>query len=249
MRFYPGPFTLVIDPHYFRRAQPYNHGGQMEQTKDKQYTIPSTGYAFSHDDLIKALREIFPHGHSDYLPIAVGQLKLHSEKNHDYAAGGSPMGNFDRVSSILALYPGLNLSDRRVVALVYALKQLDAVLWGLAKRIVHKVEGLNERLGDIAVYANLVQCMNTEDARNLAIDRQFGVDLAKTGQDTKAYAAGGCTSGGSSPLRGAFANVNEIRKAPEGDREVSRVELSTKGLRDLSARDEAERCAEERRPR
>jgi hypothetical protein len=87
------------------------------------------------------------------------ELELHSEKNHDYAKGGSPLGNFERVSSILALYPKLSLSDQRVVALVYALKQLDAVLWGLSEDIEHKVEGLTERLQDISVYSKIVMCM------------------------------------------------------------------------------------------
>lgn len=122
----------------------------------------------SESDFIAAVRTVFPHGHEDFIPTTVAEMELHSIKNFDYASGGSPIGNFDRVSAILALYPGLNLADRRVVALVYALKQLDAVLWGLAKKIVHKVEGLNERLGDISIYAKLVICMNLEDARNKA---------------------------------------------------------------------------------
>ena len=119
------------------------------------------------------LRNLYPHGHPDFLPITLGELDLHSKKNHDYAAGGDPLGNFDRVASILALYPGLDLADRRVVALVYALKQLDTVLWGLAKRIVHKVEGLNTRLGDISVYAKLVMCMNTETERTVIQDAKI----------------------------------------------------------------------------
>lgn len=126
---------------------------------------------------IDALRTIFPHGHEDFLPTTVKELELHSLKNHDYAKGGSALGNFERVSAILALYPGLNLADKRVVALTYALKQLDAVLWGIAKGIAHKVEGLNERLQDIAVYAKIVMCMCTEEERNKEIDKQFGNDL------------------------------------------------------------------------
>ena len=113
-------------------------------------------------EVLADLREVYPHGHPQFLPITVEEIELHSNKNHDYAAGGDPLGNFSRVSAILALYPGLDLSDRRVVALIYALKQLDAVLWGLAKRIQHKVEGLNQRLQDISCYTKLVMCMNSE---------------------------------------------------------------------------------------
>jgi hypothetical protein len=106
------------------------------------------------------LREVFPHGHPEFLPTTLRELQLHSDKNHDYAKGGKPTGNFDRVAAILALYPNLKLSDPRVVALVYALKQLDAVLWGLSENITHKVEGLNDRLQDISTYSKIVQCMN-----------------------------------------------------------------------------------------
>lgn len=127
--------------------------------------------------ITRQLRGAFPYGHEDFLPTIVAQMELHSVKNHDYASGGSPLGNFERVSAILALYPGLNLGDKRVVALVYALKQLDAVLWGLAKNITHKVEGFVDRLNDIAVYANIVICMIKGDARSVAIDQQFGVGL------------------------------------------------------------------------
>lgn len=128
--------------------------------------------------VVEQLREVFPHGHPEFLPITIAEAELHSAKNHDYASGGKPTGNFDRVAAILALYPKLRLSDPRVVALVYALKQVDAVLWGLNENIKHKVEGLNERLQDISVYSKIVMCMNRDIAREAAdIDRQFGVDL------------------------------------------------------------------------
>ena len=113
---------------------------------------------------IKELRKDHPYGHPTFLPITLKEIQLHSDKNHDYAKGGNPLGNFDRVASILSHYPSLKLADRRVVALVYALKQLDAVLWGLNSNISHKVEGLNSRLQDVSVYAKLVQCMNEDDA-------------------------------------------------------------------------------------
>lgn len=117
--------------------------------------------------LNKELRQVWPHGHPSFLPITLRELQLHSDKNHDYAAGGTALGNFDRVAAILSNYPDLRLSDRRIVALVYALKQLDAVLWGINSGIVHKVEGLNERLQDISVYAKIVMCMNEEEANRL----------------------------------------------------------------------------------
>jgi len=113
----------------------------------------------SLEEVVATLREKYPFGHPRFLELTVQEAELHSEKNHDYAKGGDPLGNFDRVASILALYPGLDLSDRKVVALVYALKQMDAVLWGLSAKIQHRVEGFLPRLRDISVYSKIVMCM------------------------------------------------------------------------------------------
>lgn len=107
------------------------------------------------------------HGHPYFYEIAKQEIDLHNEKNHDYAKGGDPLGNFKRVGAILGLYPGLDPSDPKVVAAIYALKQWDAVLWGLAQKIEHKVEGLHGRLQDISVYAKLDRCLlyDEEQAR------------------------------------------------------------------------------------
>ena len=105
----------------------------------------------------------FPYGHKRFVPIMRDLMKLHSDKNHDYASGGDPLGNFKRVAAILALYPGLDPSHPVVVALTYALKQVDAVLWSLAKNIKAKVEGRGKRLDDIAVYAVLARILDEEE--------------------------------------------------------------------------------------
>lgn len=107
------------------------------------------------------------YGHPYFHQIAAEETDLHNQKNHDYAKGGDPLGNFKRVSAILALYPGLDLNDPVVVAIVYALKQWDATLWGLAQKIDHKVEGLHGRLQDVSVYAKLARCLlkDKEDAK------------------------------------------------------------------------------------
>lgn len=109
--------------------------------------------------------ELFPFGHTKFGEITLKELQLHSDKNYDYSSGGSPLGNFERVSTILGLYPNLKLNDQKVVALTYALKQLDAVLWGLNSSIEHKVEGLASRLQDISVYAKIVQCMILDEQK------------------------------------------------------------------------------------
>lgn len=120
------------------------------------------------DAAIAAIREIYPHGHPSFLPTTVREIELHSNKNHDYASGGDPMGNFNRVAAILGLYPDLKISDPRVVALTYMLKQLDAVLWGLNANITQKVEGIRDRMGDVSVYAKIVMCLDEDHAKAAA---------------------------------------------------------------------------------
>lgn len=110
------------------------------------------------EKLLKSLAEEFPHGHPEFLPMMVEKLKLHSDKNHDYAAGGRPLGNFERVAAIFALYPGLRLNDPVVVMLTYAMKQIDATLWGISAGIEQKIEGPVERLGDVLVYSGIAIC-------------------------------------------------------------------------------------------
>jgi len=116
------------------------------------------------DEMILDLREQYPHGHQRFIPISLEEMELHSKKNHDYAAGGNPLGNFERVSFILSLYPDLSLGDPSVVAMVYLMKQLDAVLWMKSNGYVAKVEGIDGRLADISVYAKIVRCMEQDDA-------------------------------------------------------------------------------------
>jgi hypothetical protein len=110
------------------------------------------------EDLMEEIRKVYPHGHPEFLGILMEKAKLHSDKNHDYAKGGNPLGNFERVGTILSLYPGLDLSSPVVVMLIYALKQVDAVLWGFCQKIEQKVEGPIERLGDIMVYCGIAIC-------------------------------------------------------------------------------------------
>ncbi len=133
---------------------------QTEFGQDKEGQIP---LSYKPSEPEAELRDKFPYGHSEFLPITLRELQLHSEKSHDYSSGGHVFGNFQRVAAILALYPELDLADPKVIALTYAMKQLDCVLWGLNSRIEHKVEGLGERLADISVYAKIIMCMLMDD--------------------------------------------------------------------------------------
>ena len=92
-------------------------------------------------------------GHPMFYEILAGLADLHSRKNHDYADGGSPLGNFERRAAFYAMYPGLDLSDPTVVALVDSMKQLDAAMWCLSNKHTLLVEGISDRLKDVAVYA------------------------------------------------------------------------------------------------
>lgn len=102
-------------------------------------------------------------GHPRFYDLTRAEEELHSRKNADYAgAGHNPMGNFDRVSRILALYPGFPLNSAYGVGIVFMMKQLDAALWLLATGREGAVEGVAERLGDISVYAKLIRIMYEE---------------------------------------------------------------------------------------
>lgn len=105
------------------------------------------------------------HGHPDYLALTEQELELHSAKNRDYARGGDPLGNFKRVASILNNYckdSCLDLSDPTVVCLVYALKQLDAVLWMLSGNYEGDVEGIDPKLQDAHIYLKIARILHKE---------------------------------------------------------------------------------------
>ena len=110
-----------------------------------------------YEKIVKELRKLFPHGHPRFTEMTLDELALHSDKNHDYARGGDPLGNFNRVALILAQYPGLKLSNPAVVAAVYMLKQLDACLWMLSQGFEGDVENTDTRLTDVHVYAKIMR--------------------------------------------------------------------------------------------
>ena len=110
--------------------------------------------------LLRKLRKVFPHGHAEFNPMTLKEMKLHSEKNFDYAAGGDPLGNFNRVAVIMGMYPNLLLSNPVVIAIVYAMKQIDACLWMLSQNREGKIEDVNSRLGDVSVYVKLAMILH-----------------------------------------------------------------------------------------
>ncbi len=104
-------------------------------------------------------RKLFPHGHPDFIPTTLAEMQLHSDKNFDYAAGGDPLGNFERVSQIKKLYPDFDWASPVGVAIGYALKQVDAALWMMGQGNEGKVEGVEARFGDVSVYFKLARLL------------------------------------------------------------------------------------------
>jgi len=95
------------------------------------------------------------------LLAAIG--RLHDAKNLDYAGGcrQGPLGNFDRVSTLVEMYPAASAwSSPAGIALTYMLKQFDAalVMFTTGKQSITG-EGLRERLRDIATYAMILELL------------------------------------------------------------------------------------------
>ena len=107
------------------------------------------------DALLGDLRQMFPHGHPDFIPMMIDLMKLHSEKNYAYTHGGDPLGNFHRVSAWMKLYPDMDWATPIGVSLIYAQKQADASVWQLSQGYEDNIEGLDSRLRDKVVYGTL----------------------------------------------------------------------------------------------
>lgn len=108
----------------------------------------------------EALRAVYPHGHPDFIPRLLEIIKLHSDKNYDYALGGPPLGNFERTARIMRLYPKFPWATDYGCATGQMLKQVDAFMWQAQNPTFQpKVEGGDARLRDIAVFAQLIAIM------------------------------------------------------------------------------------------
>ncbi len=94
-----------------------------------------------------------------YEELTQKELELYKAKNKDYTKGGDPFGNFNRVSSILSLYPKLKLFNPRVVCMVYMLKQLDSALWMMSEGYEGEIENIDTRLTDVHVYAKIARLL------------------------------------------------------------------------------------------
>ena len=117
--------------------------------------------------ILKLLQEYAPHGHPDFIPNMVEAIRLHSDKNWDYAGDGDPLGNFNRVAAMCKpLFRSTYTSQEEAipfqVLLLYMAKQFDAVIDSVGHGREMKVEALSDKLVDISIYAQLGRIMLEE---------------------------------------------------------------------------------------
>jgi len=115
--------------------------------------------AWTLAELEKMLKNTGNYGHPLFTEMTYEELALHAAKNKDYTKGGDPLGNFNRVSAIKSLYPGFPWDSPVGVALGYALKQLDAGFWMIAKGYEGEVENVDTRLRDVHVYFKIARIL------------------------------------------------------------------------------------------
>lgn len=106
------------------------------------------------------------HGHPEYLRLTEEELELHSAKNRDYTKGGDSLGNFKRVANIFSNYPGLDLSDPAVVAIVFSMKQMDRALWQMSQGYEGSLEGTDGSMVDIHVYWKIARILRQQKEAN-----------------------------------------------------------------------------------
>jgi len=113
---------------------------------------------------LEEIREEFPHGHEDFYRIMLELMDLHNRKNHDYASDENPLSNFDRVGHLTDIYDVWNwkVSSGLKIAVIYKLKQFDAFMNLLQQNKEALVEGVPERLKDVAVYSVLEMILFNE---------------------------------------------------------------------------------------
>ena len=122
-----------------------------------------------HVAILKLLQEYAPHGHPDFVPNMVEAIRLHSDKNWDYAGKGDPLGNFKRVAAMCDVFftDGNPMKEpppnkALMVLLLYMAKQFDAVIDCVGHGREVRVEALSYKLLDICIYAQLGRIMLEE---------------------------------------------------------------------------------------
>ena len=115
------------------------------------------------------IKEMFPHGHRRFYEIMFDLMDLHNRKNHDYASDENPLSNFQRVGHLADIYDiwNWNVPSSLKIAVIYKLKQFDAFMNLLQQNKKSLVEGVPERLKDVAVYSVLEIILHEESGEEL----------------------------------------------------------------------------------
>jgi len=109
--------------------------------------------------------KFIPWGHPEFYKMLEEEARTHAQKNQDYTKGGSPLGNFNRVSDMLRQF-GVDLSPAQV-GFIYMMKQLDSAGRMLFQDYEGETEGLDQRLLDVSVYAKLIRILKHEEKKQL----------------------------------------------------------------------------------
>ena len=94
-------------------------------------------------------------------------MKLHNNKNENYAGGGLPLGTFYRVANIMSNYPKLRQGDPAVALIGMVIKQIDNVLWTLNNQRFYSESSIDEHLQDIAVYMIILRCLRQDPMKTV----------------------------------------------------------------------------------
>ncbi len=112
------------------------------------------------ENLIKEMKKMYYNGDPRFYEIIVELAELHHDKNGDYASREEPLRNFTTVGTALEDYGLLTKGNSATkIALAYAYKQWDAALKLLGRSEKGNVEGVSQRLDDIAVYAIIARLL------------------------------------------------------------------------------------------
>lgn len=123
---------------------------------EKGFALPRADY--SHVENSRA-------GHPLFHQLCEEESELHAKKNFDYTGGVtgvtlSPLANFNRVSTWMALYPGMKWASPEGVAMIYAMKQTDAAMMLLRDpSLKPNFQSAAERLKDDAIYKKIAICI------------------------------------------------------------------------------------------
>jgi len=111
-------------------------------------------------EALEVIKNKLSGGHQDFIDMTLDELKLHNDKNADYAKGGKdPLGNFHRVSQMKQIWPNMDWSTPVGTALDYAFKQMDAGINMIAEGYEGEVENVDTRFRDVHVYFKLARIL------------------------------------------------------------------------------------------